>query len=96
MQNPFRRPETPSDDPDRHRMTLDLIEEVAELRGRVRSMNVEWDDIRAQIKKGYQRMEKAFERLEKAQVIEPEEVQQEEAVSEPRNFIDKLKVMNRT
>lgn len=77
-------------------MTLDLIEEVAELRGRVRSMNVEWDDIRAQIKKGYQRMEKAFERLEKAQVIEPEEVQQEEAVSEPRNFIDKLKVMNRT
>ena len=43
-------------------MILDLIEQVAALRGQVRALEVEWDDMRAQIRKGYQRMEKAYER----------------------------------
>ena len=46
-------------------MTLDLIEQVAALRGQVRSMETEWDDIRGQIQKGYQRMEKANQRAER-------------------------------
>ncbi len=60
----FRRTETPSDGPDRHALTLDLIEQVAELRGRVRGMEAEWESIRIQIRKDYQRMEKAHDRLE--------------------------------
>ena len=59
---PFRRPKTPPDVPDRHDMVLDLIEQVASLRGQVRATEIEWDDMRAQIRKGYQRMEKAYER----------------------------------
>ncbi len=62
---PFRPPQTPPDVPDRHQTTLDLIEQVATLRGQVRAMETEWDDIRAQIKKGFQRMEKANQRAEK-------------------------------
>lgn len=67
----FRRSETPQDGPSQHAMTLDLIEQVAALRGQVRAMESEWDDIRAQIRKGYQRMEKAYERLEDAGLEEP-------------------------
>ena len=59
---PFRRSRTPPDVPDRHEMILDLIEQVAALRGQVRATEIEWDDMRAQIRKGYQRMEKAYER----------------------------------
>lgn len=61
---PFRPSPTPPDYSDRHRSTLDCIEQVATLRGQVRSMETEWDDIRAQIKKGFQRMEKANQRAE--------------------------------
>jgi len=67
MKSIFRRSETAPDAHERHSLTLDLIEQVAELRGQVRSMKTEWDDIRVQIKKGYQRMEKANERAEKRQ-----------------------------
>jgi len=38
---------------------------VTALRGQVRSLESEWDDIRDQIKKGYQRMEKANQRAER-------------------------------
>lgn len=62
---PFRRSPTPSDGPDRHAMTLDLIEQVAALRGQVRAMEVEWDAVRVQIQKGWQRVEKANERAER-------------------------------
>ena len=64
MRNPFRRSQTPPDEQRGHRMTLDLIEQVTELRGRLRSIESEWDDIRVQIRKGYQRLEKANERAE--------------------------------
>jgi len=53
-------------------MTLDLIEQVTALKGTVRAMETEWDDIRAQIRKGYQRMEKAYQRLEDAGLEEAE------------------------
>lgn len=62
---PFRPPQTVPDPPERHQVTLDLIEQVTALRGQVRSLESEWDDIRDQIKKGYQRMEKANQRAEK-------------------------------
>lgn len=61
---PFRLSQTPSDGLDRHKVTLGLIEEVADLRGRIRSLQIEWEDIRVQIRKGYQRMEKAADRLD--------------------------------
>lgn len=67
---PFRPPQTPVDAPDRHRVTLDLIEQVAALRGQVRSLESEWDDIRVQIQKGYQRIEKANQRAEKRMGLE--------------------------
>jgi len=59
---PFRRSQTQQDGAERHSVTLDLIEQVAALRGQVRAMETEWDDIREQIKKGYQRIEKANQR----------------------------------
>lgn len=62
---PFRPRETVPDGRERHQTTLDLIEQVAALRGQVRSIESEWDSMREQIKKGYQRMEKANERAEK-------------------------------
>jgi len=71
---PFRRSQTPVDAPDRHQVTLDLIEQVAALRGQVRSMETEWDDIRVQIQKGYQRMEKANQRAEKRMGLDEEEL----------------------
>lgn len=60
----LRRTETLPDASKRHEVTLGLIEQVTELRGRVRAMETEWDDIRLQIKKGFQRMEKANQRAE--------------------------------
>lgn len=44
---------------------LDLIEQVAAVRGRLNAMGTEWEDVKAQVKKSYQRMEKANERAEK-------------------------------
>lgn len=63
---PFRPPQTPSDDLRQHRATLDLIEQVAALRGQVNAMASEWDDVKDQVRRSYQRIEKAAERLEKA------------------------------
>jgi len=62
---PFRPPQTLPDAPARHQTTLDLIEQVTALRGQVRALDAEWLDMRNQIKKSYQRMEKANERAEK-------------------------------
>ena len=92
--NPFRRSQTPSDGPDRHRMTLDLIEEVADLRGKVRSIQVEWDDIRVQIRKGYQRMEKAYDRLEPKVVDAPDRADEANG-PEPVGFAKKLAEIRR-
>lgn len=74
----FRRDETR---PDSHSTVLDLIEQVAQLRGQVRAMETEWDDMRSQIRKGYQRMERAHQRLEKAKEGDWDEA--EPAVSGP-------------
>ncbi len=61
----FRRSQTPQNGPDRSQVTLDLIEQVTALRGQVRSLESEWDDMRTQIQKSYQRMEKANQRAER-------------------------------
>ena len=59
---PFGRSKTIENVSERHTVTLDLIEQVASLRGQVRSLEAEWDAMRAQIKKDYVRMERAYER----------------------------------
>ncbi len=73
----FRRSQTPQDVQEKHSTVLDLIEQVTELRGRLRAVEAEWDDMRAQIRKGYQRLEKAHERLELARSSNDELVQEE-------------------
>ena len=78
---PFRPPQTPPDTSEPRQTVLDLIEQVAMLRGQVRAMESEWDDIREQIKKGYQRIEKANQRAEKR--LEPEEETSEPVDSAP-------------
>ncbi len=49
---------------------LDLIEQVAALRGQVRNIEMEWESVRVQIRKDYQRVEKANERGEKRKTME--------------------------
>jgi len=67
---PFRPPQTSSDGLDRHKLTLDLIEQLTQLRGQVRAMEVEWDAVRVQIQKGWQRVEKANERQERRKTMD--------------------------
>jgi len=93
MMWPFRRAQTPPEDPSRHQITLDLIEQVAALRGQVRAMETEWDDIRVQIRKGYQRLEKAYQRLEAADLEEPESKPPAKPVPELKGFAKKLHEM---
>jgi len=61
---PFGRRETPPDASQRHDTVLDLIEQVAALRGHVRAIETEWDDVKAQVKKAYGRIERANNRAE--------------------------------
>jgi len=88
--------QTSQDGAGRHSATLDLIEQVTALRGQVRSLEAEWDDMRAQIRKGYQRMEKAYERqsqpCEEAEVDAPTH---EHADIDPaaRTFAEKYKML---
>ena len=95
----FRRSQTSQDAPQRHEVTLDLIEQVAALRGQVRALESEWDDMRAQIRKGYQRMEKAYERLEQPEAEEEAAgLVAEDDGSAPlgaQSFIKKLAAMRR-
>jgi len=66
------------------------------LRGHVRSMQVEWDDIRVQIKKGYQRLEKAAERLDKGREKVEEKLQEaDEPAPGQSTFLHKLANMKR-
>lgn len=70
---PFRRVETP---PDRHDTVLELIEQVAQLRGQVRTLESEWAETHVRLRKAYQRIEKANERAEKREAgeeLEPEQ-----------------------
>jgi predicted nucleic acid-binding Zn-ribbon protein len=85
----FRRTETPPDRSERHDIVLDLVEQVASIRGQVRAMQTEWDDIRVQIKKGYQRIEKANERAER-RLPEPEQLDEAEPGSDLSGFAKKL------
>jgi len=91
---PFRQLEIPPDRLQQHASTLDLIEQVAELRGRLRAMQSEWDDLKAQVKKGYQRMEKAGERAatkeEAKRLLEEEGIVEDEPVVEWGGFAKKL------
>ncbi len=71
---PFRPFETPYEPPptvrDPHDTLLDLIEQVAQLRATVRGMETEWDSVRDQIRKGYQRMERSNQRFERRTHVE--------------------------
>ncbi len=75
-------------------MMLDLIEQVAATRGQVRALEVEWEAVRAQIQKGWQRVEKANERSEKRTTMdEPEPAPAPAAagrVLAPQGFAKKL------
>jgi len=90
----FRRRETPPEGPGRHEMMLDLIEQVAATRGQVRALEVEWEAVRAQIQKGWQRVEKANERSEKRATMEkepePEPAPAAARLLAPQGFAKKL------
>jgi len=62
-------------------------------------METEWDDIREQIKKGYQRIEKANQRAER-RIEDPDPIETTPGPSDPANFelagfAKKLAQMNR-
>jgi len=82
-------------------VTLDLIEQVAMLRGQVGSLEIEWGNVKDILQKSYQRMEKANQRQERRHAEEdgnpPEEqVAPEEARSSLHGFALKLQQMKRT
>lgn len=89
---PFKPSETPPDTKARHDTVLDLIEQVAALRGQVRSIETEWDDVKGQVRKAYQRIEKATQRAEERE--EPdEEPGPKPAVSSLNSFAAKIQAM---
>lgn len=97
---PFGRPQTSQDASQRHDTVLDLIEQVAALRGHVRAIETEWDDVKAQVKKAYGRIERANNRADEregnsledsagdARVVEP-------LPSQPVGFAAKLLALQR-
>ncbi len=91
----FRRTETAPNRQERHETVLAIIEEMAGLRGRLRSIESEWDDMRAQIRKGYQRMEKAYERQQEAGSSSPcpDEEPAVAGLPEAQGFAKKLKAL---
>ncbi len=97
---PFRRSRTTQDRSERHDTVLDLIEQVTALRGSLRAVESEWDDMRAQITKGYRRMEKAHERSLKAQEPCREEdpvdgLAHGDQIPMPLTFADKYRAMRK-
>jgi len=78
-------------------MMLDLIEQVTAVRGQVRAIEVEWEAVRAQIQKGWQRMEKANDRAEKRNTMmdegEPEPVVVPDPGPKLHGFAEKLREM---
>jgi len=95
---PFRRSQTPPDVPDRHQVTLDLIEQVAVLRGQVGSLEIEWGNVKDILQKSYQRMEKANSRAER-RLEDPEPTPEPTPEPQPadqfrgHSFIQKLEKM---
>ncbi len=67
---PFRRSETPPDGHGRHTVVLDLIEQVSYMRGQINALEDDWKKTKEQVKKDYQRVEKANERQEKRKTME--------------------------
>jgi len=61
----FRRAQTPQDGPDRHALTMDLIERVADLQGQFGALKAEWNGTKDTLQKGWQRLEKANQRAER-------------------------------
>jgi len=90
---PFRRTESPSDGRSSHQTTLDLIEQVALLRGQVGSIEIEWANVKDTIRKGYQRMEKSNQRQERRATEDPvvEHVKELEEIDDLHGFARKLK-----
>ncbi len=87
---------------------LDLIEQTGMIRGRLRNLEMEWETVRAQIRKDYQRVEKANERSEKRKTMEEERIESHDgsvSVGESRaeadspplhgSFLRKLQAMKR-
>jgi len=62
---PFRRSQTPPDESQRHTVTLDLIEQVAYMRGQINAIEDDWKKVKEQVRKDYQRVEKANQRAER-------------------------------
>jgi len=94
---PFRRSETSPDASRRHDTVLDLIEQVAALRGHVRAIETEWDDVKAQVKKAYARIERANQRAEAREDYDPiEEPPDRSEPPEPSHgFAGKLQALQR-
>ena len=67
---------------------------MATLRGQVRSVETEWEDMRAQIIKGYRRLEKAQERAQEKTLPDSSEDAREERAPEAPTFIEKFRQIN--
>jgi len=67
---PFRRSQTPVDGNERHAVVLDLIEQVSYMRGQIRALEHDWKATKEQVRKDYQRVEKANQRAERRNDID--------------------------
>lgn len=91
----FRRAETGPEPP---RLTGEILDELKYLRGRVESLESSWADTRDQIRRSYQRLEKAAERAAKAQEEDcgcDDQAQEipDGVVPAARSFAEKLKAV---
>ncbi len=67
---PFRRSQTPVDGHERHTVVLDLIEQVAYMRGQITALEHDWKSTKEQVRKDYQRVEKANQRAERREFVD--------------------------
>lgn len=70
---PFRPPQTPQDAPERHTVVLDLIEQVSYMRGQITALEDDWKSTKEQVRKDYQRVEKANQRAERRESVDDDD-----------------------
>lgn len=94
---PFRHSQTPVDGHERHTVVLDLIEQVSYMRGQISALEHDWKNTKEQVRKDYQRVEKANQRAERRQYDdedgEPAPVEETSGTAALTGFALKLQQM---